>query len=551
MFRFLIITSACPLAGNISLNSLKQQINVLKQPGIEIDLLIDPSLIELERALISGDYHCALSTTMFSFETSNFNKPRKRNFIVQQIFEQFEQEYIGSDAFTQLLVNDKTISATRSGIGLMGILISRAMLGDDLESLLRQKFSESSYPIIVKPNTLSCSLGITSASVVDNCTALVHQIHDLFNKIPSLDEIRAEKFMQSAREFTVSVLGNNHSKVYSVSELIFQENPTVQLFGETEKLTSLKNRPVKYKALSLNKENKLRSDLIFHASRLFDFFGMRDMARFDFVYDSRAYLIDINAMPVTGNSFSWEWQEKYNFNKENGIALLLAAFFYRKTISGTPLPLPNNIFSIIPNHIKSNLAFAMPTGGVPESSPPSNFCQKSNMYKMVDRVSSEIEVIFFLKALVILLKPKLIIETGTHKGATTVSLSQGIQFNNYGKLITIENDSTIYNKVKKDLEALPVTVVFSNSLEYHPTEEIDLLFLDSHRPIRIKEFSHFLPYLAKNAIVVWHDSSPDQGLGLVFKDLEKLEAKKIISKIDLNTPRGLTISKLVNQHNYC
>ena len=79
-------------------------------------------------------------------------------------------------------------------------------------------------------------------------------------------------------------------------------------------------------------------------------------------------------------------------------------------------------------------------------------------------------------------------------------------------------------------------------MDYIPEKPIDLLYLDSSRPTRIKEFWHFKEYLSSNAIIIWHDSAPEHAC--VYKDINDLYNKGIIDRILFNTPRGITISKL-------
>jgi predicted O-methyltransferase YrrM len=394
------------------------------------------------------------------------------------------------------------------------------------------------FPLIVKPNTLTCSLGITRDSIVNDHKTLENQLEIIFQRFRELKEIRVEKFIENAREFTVSVIGNSEAFYTSVTELIF-DNVGPHVYGEEEKKKNIESRPVKYNLID---DTKIKEELIFHAKRLFNWFGMRDMGRFDFLYDTRAYIIDVNALPVSGNSLSWEWQKKFNIGKKMGLAFYLAAFHFRQMASGRPDPLPNSLLNTLPEEILRNIHNPRPLLSVPESTTPNEHCRKPHLFTMINRVSAETEVLQFLKALVMLVKPSLIIETGTFKGATAAAMVCGLLENGYGKLVTIELDETLAKRSARKFQGFPVEVVCGSSLTYTPDDKIDMLFIDSHRAIRGKEFEHFKPHLRDNAIIVWHDSAPEHTA--VFEAVNDLYDNQVIDRILLPTPRGLTISML-------
>lgn len=536
MYGLLVVTSEFEMAGTIPGNQLQQQLDFLQSSGIKTKLLTDPTQLALEHEINQNDYDCIYTTTQYSYELVNKNVIR-RNFNIIKMLEHFDKDFIGSNYATQTFINDKTLSGKNSGIAPRSWLVTREMFESN-RSYTENKIPTDIFPLIVKPNTLTCSLGVTRDSIVNDHKTLENQLEIIFQRFRELKEIRVEKFIENAREFTVSVIGNSEAFYTSVTELIFDDvGPHV--YGEEEKKKNIESRPVKYNLID---DTKIKEELIFHAKRLFNWFGMRDMGRFDFLYDTRAYLVDVNALPVSGNSLSWEWQKNFNIGKKMGLAFYLAAFHFRQMASGRPDPLPNSLLNTLPEEILRNIQNPRPLLSVPESTTPNEYCRKPHLFTMIDRVSAETEVLQFLKALVMLVKPSLIIETGTFKGATAAAMVCGLLENGYGKLVTIELDETLAERSARKFQGFPVEVVCGSSLTYTPNDKIDMLFIDSHRAIRGKEFEHFKPHLRDNAVIVWHDSAPEHTA--VFKAVSALYDNQVIDRILLPTPRGLTISML-------
>jgi predicted O-methyltransferase YrrM len=163
---------------------------------------------------------------------------------------------------------------------------------------------------------------------------------------------------------------------------------------------------------------------------------------------------------------------------------------------------------------------------------------------MNDRVSSETEVHNFLKALTRLIKPKFILETGTYKGSSTIAFAEGLRQNGFGRMVTLEIDNGLVSSAKVLLSEYPVDVINQSSLDYIPSESIDLLFLDSKRDVRGQEFKHFRSYLNSKSVIVWHDSSYRKKNHSVFDTIESLYKDSEIDRILFPTPRGLTLSML-------
>jgi len=181
----------------------------------------------------------------------------------------------------------------------------------------------------------------------------------------------------------------------------------------------------------------------------------------------------------------------------------------------------------------------------PEYVGPTPECPHPEWWQMVDSQSSELEVLDFLKSIVLTTKPRLIVETGTFIGYSAIKMAEGLKANGFGKLITIEFDPDIFAKAKQriDLSGLGDWIEYRNasSLETPIDGTIDLLFSDSHLTIREQEIRRFLPQIDPRGLILIHDASSH--FKVVREAALRLEQEGLISVVLLSTPRGLVIAQ--------
>jgi len=170
---------------------------------------------------------------------------------------------------------------------------------------------------------------------------------------------------------------------------------------------------------------------------------------------------------------------------------------------------------------------------------------RSKLYRAHDGESAELEVCEFVWALVRIVKPLHILETGTHKGIMARFICEALKSNGRGDLVTIELDEKL-NRYAGDLLAgyENVDVVLSDSLAYNTDMVFDICIFDSDIPIRVKEF---YKYKEKNmrpgSLVLFHDVAEHRvsywtAVNGLF---EKGELK---SRLWFDTPRGLIIGAI-------
>ncbi len=177
--------------------------------------------------------------------------------------------------------------------------------------------------------------------------------------------------------------------------------------------------------------------------------------------------------------------------------------------------------------------------------PPTPECPRPDLWKMVDSQTSELEILDFLKSIVMAVKPNLIVETGTFIGHSAIKMAEGLKANGFGRLITIEYDPAIFAKAKDriDSSGLGNWIEYRNesSLETRIHGKIDILFSDSHLQIREQEIRRFLPQIDPRGLILVHDASSH--FGIVREAAFRLEQEGLISVVLLSTPRGLVVGQ--------
>ena len=127
-----------------------------------------------------------------------------------------------------------------------------------------------------------------------------------------------------------------------------------------------------------------------------------------------------------------------------------------------------------------------------------------------DPVSAEAEMGQMLSGMIRMLKPKMVVETGTYRCMTSCVLGLAVKNNGYGHIWTCDIEMSVGHLAK--LEGLPVTFVKCSSLDLPQLREADFVFSDSAQDLRAKEYE----LVKSGCVFVVHDTrtsyngNPDQ-----------------------------------------
>lgn len=121
----------------------------------------------------------------------------------------------------------------------------------------------------------------------------------------------------------------------------------------------------------------------------------------------------------------------------------------------------------------------------------------------IDPVSAESEMQTFLFGMVRMLKPRVVVETGTYRCFTAQALGAAVKHNGAGHVWTCDIEMGMGHLDK--LSGLPVTFVKCSSLDLPQLKEADFVFSDSAQELRAKEYELVKP----GCVFVVHDTATD------------------------------------------
>jgi predicted O-methyltransferase YrrM len=156
-----------------------------------------------------------------------------------------------------------------------------------------------------------------------------------------------------------------------------------------------------------------------------------------------------------------------------------------------------------------------------------------------DQGGVEVETMHFLRALVGLIKPVTILETGTFTGSSAGALALGCADNGFGHVFSIDIDAQrcveAMEFLAKERLTTYVTIFNADAVGFNWQPDfgtIDLMFVDGGEE-RHKEIEHFSRYFSSNIIIVAHDAADPQYRYATLLDR--------FDRILLPTPTGLLL----------
>jgi predicted O-methyltransferase YrrM len=173
--------------------------------------------------------------------------------------------------------------------------------------------------------------------------------------------------------------------------------------------------------------------------------------------------------------------------------------------------------------------------------PYSAVTEECELWSCNDIDSSETEVIELIGALVHAAKPRLCVEVGTHIGLCSVEIGRALEKNGRGHLHCFEIVPESAREVERRTAGLPVTVHNMADVDYDPAQLgglVDFLFVDGDLDNRGESLAHWRPWVEPGALVGVHDSMKRESVR------EAIDSVPHLQRIDIVTPRGLTLLKL-------
>lgn len=210
-------------------------------------------------------------------------------------------------------------------------------------------------------------------------------------------------------------------------------------------------------------------------------------------------------------------------------------------------------------------------GGLLEIMP--EYLDSTGRYSAFNTGGVECEVGEFLYGLVKVMKPALILETGTEFGISLMYISFALKQNNFGKIISLDIFDDLISKAKQLInnEGLCdyIETVKCESLKFQTIDKFDIIFIDSIPSIRFEEVLYYYDNLKEGGLFIIHDlhrhmsqctptKLPGKEEQLPFgwpygeipNKMKELLREKLKS-FHFPTPRGLTILYKIHKDDFC
>lgn len=237
---------------------------------------------------------------VLNFCNDGFRNRPELHMHVAALLDVFGLSFAGASADTLARCHDKaSINAAAVRLGIPVPRMELLRLGSD--------DVPSHYPAVLKPNEGSGSQGITSGSVVKDEQQAAKRLAELAEESGGTGWVVAEQFLDG-REFSVAILGSGEGGEAPTClpplEIDFSRLPEglprVMTHESKANAESVYWQQVAMVPAELSAET--REALAKYCTQMFERFGCRDYARFDFRTDDQGnpHLIDVNAHPEWG-----------------------------------------------------------------------------------------------------------------------------------------------------------------------------------------------------------------------------------------------------------
>jgi|SRR6266850_233096 len=185
----------------------------------------------------------------------------------------------------------------------------------------------------------------------------------------------------------------------------------------------------------------------------------------------------------------------------------------------------------------------------PEVCIATSTCPRPDRWRCYDDQATEVEVLDFLYALVVMLKPDRVLETGCYYGYGTERLARGCRDNGFGTVLTCDVGSDPVNKTIARLtengliaHAIVLQCTGLALIEMDIPGNIGLSFLDSGPDEnRVDELRAVLPKMTPGGVIAIHDTGIHGFLR--EKYLPPALRELGLQFIFFDTPRGITLCR--------
>lgn len=180
----------------------------------------------------------------------------------------------------------------------------------------------------------------------------------------------------------------------------------------------------------------------------------------------------------------------------------------------------------------------------------------SNGFSSYNDAGLEVETGEFLYAILRLLKPEHVLETGTHVGVGAAYMGQALKDNNKGFLDTLEFLPELAKRAQERMRQLQldfqVTVHLTDAAKFEPGVKYGFILLDTEPQTRFAEYIKYYDYLEDGGYLFIHDlhrhmhqiENLEHGFAWPYGEVPAFMKETVrhgkMRPMHFPTPRGLT-----------
>ncbi len=211
-------------------------------------------------------------------------KTRIRNMNVPAFCENYNIKYFNPDPYVQVICQDKYI--TKKFAENFEIKTPKSLLVF-MHSYRRELLYDFNYPVIIKPNYESESIGITQSSIVSDIDQADHLVNQL---LKDFDGILIEEYIEG-NEIAITLFGDDNNLFLEEIELLFPDENNFTYKAYTSEIKQ-------HIAIEIKKSCYLSEEDVKHIKQLYYNLSPNKLIRIDGrIKNSEFYLIEINANP--------------------------------------------------------------------------------------------------------------------------------------------------------------------------------------------------------------------------------------------------------------
>jgi predicted O-methyltransferase YrrM len=155
----------------------------------------------------------------------------------------------------------------------------------------------------------------------------------------------------------------------------------------------------------------------------------------------------------------------------------------------------------------------------------------------------EMEVLEFLESLVLMLKPRLMVELGVNAGIAAEHFLQALPENS--RYIGVESDREMFDIATTRLQGTKACLLHMTAVEAAkntPTGDVDFLFVDTGAESRIGDLEAWEKHLSPFSVVAVHDTDTERP---IRDEVDAFCTWNRWMYIHLPTPRSLSLMRRV------